>query len=51
MCFHLRCNHARYAATLESIERKISGVVDRLEDLEVHIPHVVHELNGNDHDE
>jgi hypothetical protein len=44
-------NNAHYASTLEGIERKISGVVDRLEALEVRIPPVVHEPDGNEQDE
>jgi hypothetical protein len=47
----INANHARYATTLEGIERKISSVVDRLEALEVHIPPVVHEPDGNEQDE
>jgi hypothetical protein len=47
----INVNHARYATTLEGIERKISGVLDRLEALEVCIPSTTHELNGNEQDE
>jgi hypothetical protein len=47
----INMNHARYATTLEGIERKISGIVDRLEALEVCIPHAAHELDGNKQDE
>jgi hypothetical protein len=47
----INVNHARYAATHEGIERKISGVVNWLEALEVRIPPNVHELDGNDQDE
>jgi hypothetical protein len=44
-------NHFRYAVTLDCIERKISGVVDWLEALEIRIPPDVHELDGNEQDE
>jgi hypothetical protein len=47
----INVNHTRYATTLEGIERKISGVVDRLEALEVRIPPATHELDGNEQDE
>jgi hypothetical protein len=47
----VKANHARYAATLEGTERKISGVVDRLQSLEVRIPPVVHEPDGDEQDE
>jgi hypothetical protein len=47
----INVNHAYYATTLEGIERKISGVVDQLEALEVRIPPAAHELNGNKQDE
>jgi hypothetical protein len=46
----INVNHDRYAATLEAIEWKISGVVDRLEALEIHMPPAVHELNDNEQD-
>jgi hypothetical protein len=46
----INVNHTRYAATLEGIERKISGVVDRLEALEIHVPPAVQEINGNEQD-
>jgi hypothetical protein len=46
----MNANQARYAATLEGIERKISGIVDRLEALVVHIPPAAHELDGNEQD-
>jgi hypothetical protein len=41
----INANHGRYAATLEGVERKISGIVDQLESLEIHIPLAVQELN------
>jgi hypothetical protein len=44
----INVNHARHAATLEGIERKISGVVDRLEALEIHVPPAAQELDGNE---
>jgi hypothetical protein len=47
----INVNHARYAATLEGIERKVSSIVDRLEALEVRIPLAAHELDGNEQDE
>jgi hypothetical protein len=47
----INTNHARYAATLEGIEWKISGIVDRLEVLEVRIPPAVHEPDGDEQDE
>jgi hypothetical protein len=47
----INANHARYAATVEGMERKISGIVDRLEALEIRVPPVVHELDGNEQDE
>jgi hypothetical protein len=47
----INVNHDRYAATLKGIERKISGVVDQLEALEIRIPPAVQELNGNEQDE
>jgi hypothetical protein len=46
----INMNHDRYAATLEAIEWKISGVVDRLEALEIHMPPAVHELDDNEQD-
>jgi hypothetical protein len=46
----INANHARYATTLEGIERKICGVVDRLEALEVRIPPAALELDGNEQD-
>jgi hypothetical protein len=47
----INMNHARYATTLEGIERKISGIVNRLEALEVRIPPVAHGPGGNKLDE
>jgi hypothetical protein len=47
----INTNHACYAATLEGIERKISGIVDRLEALDVRIPPAVHEPDGDKQDE
>jgi hypothetical protein len=47
----INMNHTCYAATLDGIERNISGIVDRLEALEVRIPPAAHELDGNDQDE
>jgi hypothetical protein len=47
----INMNQAHYATTLEHIERKISGVVDRIEALEVRIPPAAHELDGNEQDE
>jgi hypothetical protein len=47
----VNANHFCYAVTLDCIERKISGVVDRLEALEIRIPPDVHELDGNEQDE
>jgi hypothetical protein len=37
----INANHARYAAIVEGIERKISTIVDRLQALEIHVPPTV----------
>jgi hypothetical protein len=42
----INANHARYATTLEGVERKIFGIVDQLEALEIHVPPSIHELDG-----
>jgi hypothetical protein len=42
----INVNHGRYAVTLEGIERKISGVGDWLEALDIRIPHVVQEATN-----
>jgi hypothetical protein len=47
----INMNHARYATTLEGIERKISGIVNRLEALEIRVPPTIQELDGNEQDE
>jgi hypothetical protein len=47
----INVDHDRYATTLEGIEMKISVVVGWLEALEIRIPPVVQELDGNEQDE
>jgi hypothetical protein len=46
----INVNHSRSATTLEGIERKISGVVDQLEALEVHVLPAIQELDNNEQD-
>ena len=47
----INVNHASYATQLEGLERRLSGIVDRIEALEIHLPPIVPDDKHEDDDQ